>query len=209
MRSPLDGFVYAWPAVFLLALGLSAAVTGCRSSSDAVRGRTRPRDQDLRSGYGELERTEAYNQYLQRELHNNVEHSVSGTPLPEGVPPRIVGSSRSRWAGRPAAMRPTTFPATRRIQVVLEPRDADNHTIKAAGCLQVQALEISQEGLKKPLSAWQVSATDLRKTWKSGLLTTGYFVVLPWKSWPTTPKVRVVVQFVSEDRRNSSRPTRT
>ena len=190
-----------WPAVFLLALGLSAAVTGCRSSSDAVEAELRARDQDLRTVRGELERTEAYNQYLQRELHNNVEHSVSGAPLPEGVPPpdcRVKSITLGRQTGGHEA---DNVPGDEALQVVLEPRDADNHTIKAAGSLQVQALEISQEGLKKPLSAWQVSAADLRKTWKSGLLTTGYFVVLPWKSWPTTSKVRVVVQFVSEDHR--------
>src|SRR5262249_26964849 len=34
-----------------------------------------------------------------------------------------------------------------------------------------------------------------------GLLCTGYFLVLPWKTWPSNPKLRVVVQFISEENR--------
>jgi len=195
----MDSFM-RWPALFFLALGLSAAAIGCRSCSDAVEAELRARDQDLRTVRSELERTEAYNQYLQRELHN-VQHSVSGAPLPEGVPPpdcRVKSITLGRQTG---GYNSDGIPGDEALQVVLEPRDPDNHTIKAAGALQVQALEVSQEGVKKPLSAWQVTPGELRKTWKSGLLTTGYFLVLPWKSWPTTAKVRVVVQFISEDQR--------
>ncbi len=81
------------------------------------------------------------------------------------------------------------------LQVVLEPRDSDGHSIKVAGCLRVTALEIVPEGLKKPLSTWEVSAADLRRTWKTGLFSTGYFVVLPWKCPPSTEKLRVIAQF--------------
>src|SRR5439155_5893880 len=37
--------------------------------------------------------------------------------------------------------------------------------------------------------------------WQSGLLCTGYFLVLPWKTWPSNCKLRIVVQFVSEENR--------
>src|SRR5207244_4041975 len=57
------------------------------------------------------------------------------------------------------------------------------------------------EGLKKPLSSWQVPEEKLRKDWRSGLLSTGYFVVLPWQTWPTTEKLRIVVQFILADGR--------
>src|SRR5207247_1708680 len=30
---------------------------------------------------------------------------------------------------------------------------------------------------------------------------TGYYLTLPWKTWPATEKVRVVVQFVGQDQR--------
>lgn len=81
------------------------------------------------------------------------------------------------------------------LQLVLEPRDSDGHSIKVAGCLRVTALEIVPEGLKKPLSSWEVSPAELRRSWKAGLFSTGYFMVLPWKCPPSTEKLRVIAQF--------------
>src|SRR5262249_9235250 len=85
--------------------------------------------------------------------------------------------------------------------VVLEPRDADGHAIKAPGTLEVQALEILPEGLKKPLCSWQVGPDQLRFNWRSGLFATGYFVVLPWKAWPSVERLRIVAHFTSTDGR--------
>jgi hypothetical protein len=87
------------------------------------------------------------------------------------------------------------------LQVVLEPRDYDGSTIKAFGCLHVTALEIVPEGLKRPLSSWDISVDQLRRTWKSGFFGCGYYVVLPWKCCPTTEKLRVVAQFTLADGR--------
>src|SRR5262249_56036998 len=44
-------------------------------------------------------------------------------------------------------------------------------------------------------------ADELRGTWGSGLLSTGYYVILPWKSWPASDKLRVVTQLVLPDGR--------
>src|SRR5207237_4723382 len=41
-----------------------------------------------------------------------------------------------------------------------------------------------------------VSALQLRRTWRSGLLSTGYHVVLPWQRLPTTEKLRIVATFL-------------
>jgi hypothetical protein len=87
------------------------------------------------------------------------------------------------------------------LQVVLEPRDHDGSTIKTPGCLRVTALEILPEGLKRPLSSWEIPADHLRRSWKSGLFGSGYYVVLPWKCCPATEKVRVVAQFMQADGR--------
>src|SRR5262249_31204654 len=38
-------------------------------------------------------------------------------------------------------------------------------------------------------------------SWRGGLLATGYFLVFPWKVFPTTEKVRVLVQFTMPDGR--------
>ena len=75
------------------------------------------------------------------------------------------------------------------------PRNIDGSPIKAAGTLRVTALQITPEGLKTPLSTWDVTALQLRRSWKSGLFSTGYFVALPWQSPPTTEKLRIVATF--------------
>src|SRR5262245_33633678 len=49
---------------------LTAVISGCRTPprKDLVEAELRVKDQDLRDLRGELERSDAYNQYLQREL---------------------------------------------------------------------------------------------------------------------------------------------
>jgi hypothetical protein len=87
------------------------------------------------------------------------------------------------------------------LQVVVEPRDAENQAIKVPGSLLVQAVEISSSGLKRPLSTWEIPPEQLRNAWRSGLLSTGYSVSLPWKVWPTTEKLRIVAQLRLTDGR--------
>src|SRR5439155_24466275 len=43
---------------------------------------------------------------------------------------------------------------------------------------------------------------SLRKTWRSGLLSSGYQVVLPWKAWPSSEKLRVTARFTLVDGRS-------
>ena len=85
--------------------------------------------------------------------------------------------------------------------MVVQPLDADNQPVKAPGSLLIQALEITPAGLKQPLSSWQIPEDELRRSWRSGLLSTGYVLVLPWKVWPNSGKVRVVAQFHLDDGR--------
>ncbi|MBV9124899.1 MAG: hypothetical protein JO112_16215 [Planctomycetes bacterium] len=85
--------------------------------------------------------------------------------------------------------------------MVLEPRDPDGQAIKAPGSVHVTALEKNPEGVKTPLDSWDMTPEQLRRTWRSGLFSTGYFLILPWKHWPTSPKLRVEVQFTLADGR--------
>jgi hypothetical protein len=186
------------PVALLLAALLTAA--GCRSNPrrDLLEAELRSKDTDMRQLKGELERTEAYNQYLQRELRN-VQQATPGIPVTEGVSASRVNSLLlGRQTG---GVDDDNLPGDEALQVVLEPRDGDNHTLKVNGVAQIQALEILPEGLKRPLCAWHVDQEQLRKSWRSGLLTTGYFLTLPWKNWPSQTKIRVVAQFVGEDGR--------
>jgi hypothetical protein len=87
------------------------------------------------------------------------------------------------------------------LHVHVEPRDPDGQPVKASGELVIEVLEVSRDGLKKPLSAWEIPPDQLRRSWRSGLLSTGYQLDLPWKVWPTTTKLRVVARFKPVDGR--------
>jgi len=58
--------------------------------------------------------------------------------------------------------------------VVIEPRDYDDHSIKAPGTVHISVLEITPQGVKTPLCSWDISAEQLRQNWRQGLLSTGY-----------------------------------
>src|SRR5262245_41232835 len=186
------------------ALLLSAALCGCQTSphNDLLEAELRARDADLRELRSELDRTAAYNDYLNREL-KHLQH-MGGPATPPVAEGALVSGSRIRAIAlgrQTGGFEEDAVPGDEALQVVVEPRDVDNHVVKVPGTVQVYALEVTDQGVKKPLSGWHVDAEELRKSWRSGILSTGYHLVLPWKSWPTTCKLRVVVRFVSEEER--------
>jgi hypothetical protein len=190
-----------WPVALTFGLTLLAAATGCRSAgrTDRLESELRARETDLRETREHLDRTLAYTRALQAE----VEALRGGCAVPGcSEIPTPAFPVRSLTLGRQTGGYDTGgCPGDDALQVVLEPRDADNQPIKAPGTLVVQALEISPEGIKHPLSTWQIPAEQLRQSWKTGLFVSGYQLVLPWKIWPSTDKVRVVAQLRLPDGR--------
>jgi hypothetical protein len=180
----------------ILAAYLALSAPGCRRA-DLVEAELRTRERELRETRADLSQSEAYNQALQSELHDvrkgcklTPEHASQIYTIREVVLGRQTGGYDD-----------DNIPGDEALQVVLEPRDPDGQAIKAPGHLLVTALEISPEGLKTPLSSWEIPPQELRRTWRNGLLSTGYYVVLPWKNWPTTSRLRVVAQFTLADGR--------
>jgi hypothetical protein len=93
-------------------------------------------------------------------------------------------------------------PGDEGLMVVIVPKDDDGTAVKATGQACITAMEISKEGLKSPIGKWDVSAEQLRRTWKSGLLSSGYFVPLQWDRPPGTDRLRVSVRFTTPDGRS-------
>jgi len=186
-----------WSLAWIIGLALSFTAVGCRSC-DRVESTLRARERELRETREELERTRAYTNGLQIEL--NAER---------GVPPPICGDPfvtaypiRSLVLGRQTGGREDNYGSgDQALQVVVEPHDAEDQAVKVPGSLVIQVLEITPEGVKQPLSSWDISGEQLRRSWRSGLLSTGYMLVLPWKTCPTTEKLRVVAQFKLPDGR--------
>jgi hypothetical protein len=181
-------------------LSFVLALAGCRGSNcDLVEAELRTREMQMADLRTERDHLVAHNQALQREV------CVLRGGAPFHMSPEEASQTytlRSLVLGRQTGgLDDDGHPGDEALQVFVEPRDGDGHTIKAPGTLTVRAVEITPEGLKKPLCSWEVSADDLRRSWKSGLLSTGYSLVLPWKVWPTSEKVRVVAQFTLSDGR--------
>jgi hypothetical protein len=174
-------------------------MAGCRGNNDLVEAELRTREMQLLDLRNERDHLVSHNQALQRE----VVALRGGSPVklsPEEASQTY--SLRSIVLGRQTGgLDEDGKPGDEALQVFVEPRDPDGHTIKAPGTLIVRAIEITPEGLKRPLCSWEVSGDALRRSWRSGLLSTGYYLVLPWKEWPTHEKVRVVAQLTLSDGR--------
>lgn len=176
----------------VLWLAVLLAAAGCRNNrSELVEAELRTRDRELREMKGELWQAEAVNQALENTLR--AQQCTQPVLRPNsGFTTQIKDVQLARGTG---GIDEDRIPGDEGIQVVLVPRDQDDSPVKAPGTLRVTAIEISPEGLKSPLSSWEVSALQLRRSWRSGLISTGYFVSFPWQKLPTTEKLRIVAQF--------------
>jgi len=187
-----------WSAALLLGFGVLSAASGCRNC-DLVEAELRTRDSDLRELKSDLYQAQLRNEALIREL-SAVRQTAPALISPEQAA-QIYTLKQVTLGRQTGGYDEDHAPGDEALQVVLEPRDIDGHVIKAPGSLHVEALEITPEGLKTPPSSWDLSPDQVRRTWRSGLWTTGYFIVLAWKNWPTMERLRVVVRFTLADGR--------
>jgi hypothetical protein len=169
---------------------------GCRNC-DKVEAELRSKDRELYQLRDELYHTEAYNHALRREV-GALRVGAAGPPELAGQTYTLTNLSLGRQTGGYNTGESAGDDA---LQVILEPKDPDGHTIKAPGSVEILVQEITREGLKVPLSSWTIPPDQLRRSWRTGLLSTGYALVLPWKVWPNNEKLRVAVQFQLPDGR--------
>lgn len=189
------------PLSFLLLLPLAV---GCRNNrGDVLEAEVRGRDRELRELRTECDTIRTTNEALERELYR--QRGI--------VPPPNLNNRTPDRSALPAGLREVALgsgtggidddraPGDEALMVVIVPKDDDGQSVRAVGAVTITAREIDPQGAKTFLSSWEISATDLRRYWKSGLLSTGYSITLPWKKVPTRTKMRVEVRFVSPDGR--------
>lgn len=190
-RAPL-----AAASFFLVAFSIPL-VAGCRSC-ERVEAELRARENEVRELKDELHRLEAINDGMMHEQAARANSSAKITPEASAQTFQIKEVVLGRQT---SGFDEDNTPGDEGLQVVVEPRDADGHSLKAPGSLEVSVLEIQPQGIKTPLSTWEVPPDQLRRMWKSGLLSTGYYVHLTWKNWPSVNKLRVVARFILADGR--------
>lgn len=86
------------------------------------------------------------------------------------------------------------------LQVLIEPRDADGSVVKAPGSAKIEVFEVNPRGLKSFLSCWEFSSRELRRLWDDPLLGgPAYRILVPWKVYPSTERLKLVVRFQTLD----------
>jgi hypothetical protein len=184
---------------WLIGTAVLASAAGCRSNSALVESQLRQRDSQVRDLREEVDRCGSYNQALEQELRNLRGEGMAADAPERGVPGYPI---RSLTLGRGTGGRDDHgLPGDEALEVLIEPRDPEGNVTRVPATAIVQVAEIGPDGIKRPLSSWDISQDQLRHSWKSGLLTTGYVLVLPWKVWPSTEKLRITVQFRLADGR--------
>jgi hypothetical protein len=189
-----------WRLLLIWTLLLPAV--GCHTTStEPLEADLRSKDHDLGQLRTEMARLQDYSHSLERELTDLRHTAAAKVAVPPEQAAQLYTLTRITLGRQTGGYNDDDIPGDEALQVVLEPRDPDGHSIKAPGTLVVQAVEIDPHGLKHPLCTWKLSPDDLRKSWRNGFLSTAYFVILPWKAYPTSEKLRITAQFILGDGR--------
>lgn len=185
------------PVLLLLCAALALCLGGCKSC-DKVEAALRTTEESLRESREELARQGVYTSALEHEMRIIRGEVNTGTPgKPVAVFPVRSVVFGSQTGGHDAA----NGLADDGVQIILEPRNAEGKPIQVPGEAIVQVQEITPEGFKRLLSSWVLDRDQIKSSWRQGLLSQGYNVILPWKIPPTSEKLRLVAQFKLEDGR--------
>jgi hypothetical protein len=179
------------------------AITGKDNKGDLLEAELRTREREILELRAENQHLKQLTDIYQRQGFPDVTGVVSGPVI---APP--VGHSsgtlvRAVSLGTGTGGRDDDgYPGDETLQVVIAPKDDDGTAVKVPGRVFVTAAEVTAEGLKVPIGKWEVTPEQLKKTWKGGFLSSGYFVPLQWDQPPTTEKVRVTVRLTTADGRS-------
>jgi hypothetical protein len=187
------------PWVCLVMLNMGCFSSSARQAQELLEADLRSQERHIQELKAELDRKEGVIHGLDYEVER-MQQSASGARQPgEPQAPGIVKDiALGRLTGGYQQNARINFDDS--LQVVLEPRDSDGHAIKVPGSVHIDLFEITPQGLKTPLSSWDISQRELRRLWDQPLIGgPSYRIILPWKAIPTMDKLRVVARFTTLD----------
>ena len=174
---------------------VSFFLVGCKSNKryDLIESELRTREREQADARAQLDQS--------RNLLRAYEASQSrGAPAPVGggafLPVKEIALARGT-----GGVDEDGHPGDEGLMVVVTPKDGDGSAVKVPARVLVAAWEITPAGLKNPIGSWNIPAEKLHSTWKSGFISTGYFVAVPWQTLPSTDRVRIAVRLVTADGR--------
>jgi hypothetical protein len=187
--------------LFLLT-ALCSLLTACRPNKryDLIEAELRTRERELVETRAALDQAKALNRAYDSRRGAGVLPGAHGPTVPSG-PPAAIPVRDVQLARGTGGMDEDGVPGDEALMLVVVPRDEDGSAVKVPARLSVAAWQVSREGIKTPIGAWDVPADKLRPLWRSGLISTGYFVSLGWQTFPTAERVRVAIRLTTTDGR--------
>ncbi|MDB5308327.1 MAG: hypothetical protein JWO38_2529 [Gemmataceae bacterium] len=202
-RRPGPSRVWAFSRLCLLIClptALCPLLTACRPNKryDLIEAELRTRERELIETRAALDRARTLNHSYEQARGPEFPGAPPPVPAPVGGGCPVKEISIGRGTG---GVDDDGIPGDEALMVVIVPTDEDRSAVKVPARATVVAWEINPQGLKNPIGTWELGADQLRPTWRSGLLATGYFVTLPWQTAPAAERVRVAVRLTTTDGR--------
>lgn len=162
---------------------------------DLIEAELRTRNRELADTRAALDQARNLNQaYAQQQCQ-------SGQPAPDPTTPAYIPLKEITLARGTGGVDEDGVPGDEGLMVVILPRDGDGSAVKVPAKVQIAAWEVTTAGIKNPIGNWELPAEKVRPTWRSGFISTGYFVAVPWQTLPCNEKVRVAVRLTTLDGR--------
>jgi hypothetical protein len=198
-RSRRNRWVSAGVPICLLSVLSSLFLAGCRPNKryDTIEAELRTRERELTDTRAALEQARTLNRaYEQSRSRPSFPGAPAGTSTGGGPVCSIRDIVLARGTG---GLDDDGLPGDEALMVVIVPQDEDKSAVKVTARATIVAWEITPAGIKNPIGTWELSAEQLRPTWRSGLFATGFFVTVPWQTFPTMERVRVAVRLTTTD----------
>ena len=190
-----------WACCFCLLVAPSGcySLTAKREQQDIVEADLRSQERHIQELKAEVERRDGTIHGMDLELER-MQQTAAGKKLtgdaamPGVVKEIVLGSLTGGYRANPKSIYDDA------LQFLVSPRDADGHAIKVPGSLHIELFEVLPSGMKTPLSAWDISQRELRRSWDQPLFGgPAYRILIPFKALPANEKMRVVIRFTTLD----------
>ncbi|WP_439621724.1 hypothetical protein [Gemmata sp.] len=171
--------------------------TSCKPNKryDLIEAELRTRERELTDTRAALEQSRNLNRAYAQQSQSSPGPQVP-TTAPLYVPVKDITLARGT-----GGVDEDGVPGDEGLMLVVVPRDEDGAAVKVPARVQVAAWEVTAAGIKNPIGTWDVPAEKVRPSWRAGFISTGYFVAVPWQTYPSTERVRVAVRLTTLDGR--------
>jgi len=186
-----------WFVLVLSAIHIPLS-TGCGPSKryDLIEAELRTRERELSETRIALEQARNLNRAYAQQSQSSPGVEVPGQSTPTYIPIKDITLARGT-----GGVDDDGILGDEGLMVVVLPRDGDGSAVKVPARVQIAAWEVNAAGIKTQIGNWEIPAEKVRPTWRQGFVSTGYFVGVPWQTFPSSEKVRVAVRLTTLDGR--------